>query len=210
MSAVKWAVGLAATGLLLSRFGGGGSGGGSERSGRNNSASGGTAPPDAPRLFYVNVKGTTKQGTQFTQIIPGASAGQAYNGNNLQQFRAPDAYASDRQWILSPNALQSLIRVQADLTQQGKSIIVVDAYRTLDQQAQVRQQKPHLATARDEDSNHPKGDAIDLRMYDPAVSRLWDINNTQTWGSQAELAQAMARHGWKQHPSEQWHFDFIG
>lgn len=167
----------------------------------------------APKITQFTVHSTTtNRSAQTTVAIARTGRTQnAYNGGAIiHGFTAPNIYAyPPREWYLQEAALASLTRVQGDLVREGKSILIVDAYRSKAEQEKELALKPRFAS----DplvSNHTKGTAVDIRIHDSAKGALWDEGNLATWGSQGYLASVMARHGWRQHPTEEWHFDYVG
>jgi len=128
----------------------------------------------------------------------------------LHGFKMPDIYASTHTWYLDPTALAALVAAQNELLEEDFSIVMVDAYRTYEQQAEAHKNKPDLAVT-PEQSKHTKGFAADLRMWDSEVGDF-DADDEDTWGDQDYLAEVLAKHGWKRTvmPKEPWHFDYTG
>lgn len=130
-------------------------------------------------------------------------------GTELHGFRCPDLYASRHIWYLQPNALQWIVDAQTWLIAEGKSIVIVDAWRTYERQQQAYEQKPGLAVPPDV-SKHPRGIALDLRMFD-SDKTVFHAQDKRTWGNQQYLISFLKEFGWENTvPSEEWHFDFIG
>ncbi len=115
---------------------------------------------------------------------------------DLEGFWAPNWYAVEpdwHTWYLVPEAVESLYYLQGELLDQDASLLIVDAYRSRAEQAAALRSKPHLAVS-PEQSNHTRGLAIDVRGYEITQSRLADL---------------LTEYGWRQHPHEAWHFDFL-
>jgi len=137
--------------------------------------------------------------------------GETFNnhwGTELAGFRMPDIYASTHEWFLTPEALEALVKAQNELLEEGYSIILVEAHRSYEKQAEAHRKKPGLAVS-PEVSKHPRGTAVDARMWDEDIGDF-DADDEGTWGDQDYLAEVMAKHGWKRTvmPKEPWHFDY--
>lgn len=147
-----------------------------------------------------------------TAIVMGGRSVGDY-GDELIWFSAPDAYASTgaKPWRLQPDALDALIAAQEMLRANDCSLILVDAYRTIKQQAAEYAKKPNLAVP-PEKSKHTHGLAIDVRCFDSDVSPLFDTSNPGTWGNINLIIDVLESVGWMQTipDREVWHFEYQG
>lgn len=132
-------------------------------------------------------------------------------GDPLVWFSCPDMYASSgHPWRLQPDALAALEKAQAELLANDCTMILVDAYRSVDRQKERKTERPDLAVSPDA-SKHTRGLAVDARLYDPAVGEYFEGQDAATHGDIEYLAEVMGRHGWKRtNPREEWHFEFQG
>lgn len=134
-----------------------------------------------------------------------------WQGTSLAGFLCPNIYASKTNvWFLQEDALNALILAQAELIDAGCSVLLVDAYRTYEEQAAAKENKPHLV-AHPWKSEHPKGTAIDARMFDEELD-VFDESDEDTWGDQDYLASILGKYGFVRTalPAEDWHFSFRG
>ena len=165
----------------------------------------------------VNYKGKVREFDG--PITKTGTSTENWQGTSLAGFLCPNIYASKTNvWFLQEDALDALILAQAELIDAGCSVLLVDAYRTYEEQAEAKKNKPHLV-APPWKSEHPKGTAIDARMFDEDLipiegddGAIFDEANKSTWGDQDYLAEVLEKYGFVRTalPAEDWHFSFRG
>ena len=166
--------------------------------------------PVSQALSYVRGMWKGKAYELSTQIVKGPTKTGDF-GDPLVTFYAPNIYgATQRVFALRPEVLESLIRVQAKVRSLGKSIMIVDTYRSKQRQEERQVERPDLAVSAAA-SYHPKGRAIDVRLYDPTVSPVFDGDKSASFGSDVWLRQIFLEEGWTHpNPREPWHLEKRG
>lgn len=120
-------------------------------------------------------------------------------------------------------AAYALVKATESFAQRGFRVVIWDAYR----QNEVHQQLLEFINDRRyvlEDSNHPKGRAVDLTLAQPNGQQLDmgtdydDFTETahvtttslspQQSGNRLILTAIMTRAGFTRYPFEWWHFDY--
>jgi len=135
-----------------------------------------------------------------------------YQGQILVGFRCPDIYASLHTWHLRSEVVEALAMAQGELLDNAMSIVMVDAYRTYEEQQRAHVRKPGLAVS-PEQSKHTKGLAVDLRLWDSRLNNgIFDSDISETYGDQDYLAAILEQYDFRRTvmPKEPWHFDFLG
>lgn len=133
------------------------------------------------------------------------------NGNLLHTFAAPNMYGvKGYVFKLQADVLDAYISACEEAIACGYAVILVDAYRTYQQQRNRQRQRPDLATS-PQKSDHVKGIAVDVRLYDPSVAAVWDASKPATWGADDILLDIMRLEGFERTVrGEPWHYAFLG
>lgn len=121
-----------------------------------------------------------------------------HEGVELIGFWMPNNYATGPnlcQFYLVEAALDALELAQIAVVEEGGSLLLTDAWRSMEQQAEAYKNKKGIAVSPSQ-SNHPKGIAIDVTPHDLTQERMEEI---------------LAAYGWARTvPHEPWHFDYKG
>lgn len=161
--------------------------------------------------LVVTVQRTNRTSRCNGLITPNDNNVTNHYGNALTGFTAPNIYGSlSHTWHLKQEALIALIAANTELRQEKKCVLLVDAWRSWEYQMKSHYRKPGWVV-HPKYSNHPRGLAIDARMFDAGVG-VFDQKNEKTWGDQDYLAEVLESYGFFRTvmPKEPWHFDFKG
>lgn len=131
-----------------------------------------------------------------------------YTNGELIGFQAPDIYGSTNVWYLRADALDAFNSAINSVGSNGANFpLIIDAYRTTQQQNDAHKRKPDLATVA-EYSLHTRGLALDLRAH-PGHGKIFVAEDESTWGSQELMTQHLAKFGWKKTVNEEpWHYEY--
>lgn len=134
-------------------------------------------------------------------------------GVTLFGFWMPNIYGSPNgsvTFYLQESARFELKLAFEALLEDGCAILLTEAHRSYEKQAQAYKDKPGLAVSPDV-SKHPRGLAIDAWLFDEEIG-VWVADDKSTYGDQDMLADYLAFNSWERTvmPKEPWHFDFKG
>ncbi|TNE85007.1 MAG: hypothetical protein EP330_26750 [Deltaproteobacteria bacterium] len=188
------------------------------------------APPAPKPYLPAEFVNTPPEGwVDLTAHIPGIRTEIRYHtANNFTEAPLP-GYGAPGAWLLKEPA-DALVKVQADLADQGLGLLVYDAYRprrgTLGMVAWAERtdqvfllDNGYIARV----SGHNRGNTIDLTLVDLATGEPldmgtpWDTLSEASHTKNAEgtaldnrlkLKAAMEAHGWAYYWKEWWHFSF--
>ena len=136
-----------------------------------------------------------------------------YKGLHLQKFWAPNIYATlpncEKCFFaaLRADVLQILIKLQKALVEEGYSIVLMDAWRSLQKQAEVYRKKPKLAARPSLRAPHVRGIAVDMRIA-PLDGRTFYHRDPNSWVETGTPFDIARRFGFiRPLKNEPWHFE---